>query len=199
MKLEKDELENLYTVERKSAQQIANLKGVSLHSVNYWLKKHSINMRGMSDAIYCWHNPDGDPFTFTPAVTKDDRELWGLGLALYWGEGNKANKNIVKIGNSDPGVINIFMKFLARFFQVEKYHLKFHLHLFSDIDLNKAQSFWENALGITSGQFYKPTVTITGKLGTYRKRSEYGVITLYYANTKVRNILVGEIATLAQW
>lgn len=182
-----------------SAQQIAISKGVSMHKVNYWLDKYSIKRRTISEAIYSWHHPDGDPFRFTSPVTKDDHELWGLGIALYWGEGNKANRNSVKIGNSDPGVIIVFMKFLDRFFQVGKGSLKFQLHLFSDLDLNKVRKFWENTLGVYSEQFYKPTVTITGKLGTYRKKSEYGVVTLYYANTKVRNILVDSIAALAQW
>ena len=85
------------------------------------------------------------------------------------------------------------VKFLERFFQVKRDVLKFHLHLFTDLDLNKARRFWENSLGVSESQFYKPTVTITGKLGTYRKKSEFGVVTLYYANTKVRNILVSNL------
>jgi len=71
--------------------------------------------------------------------------------------------------------------------------LRFHLHIFTDISLRKAKDFWMKELGIEEGQIYKPTITQTGKLGTYRKKSEYGVMTLYYANTKLRNLIVGLI------
>ena len=87
--------------------------------------------------------------------------------------------------------MRIFIKFLVKFFKIDKNDLRFHLHTFTDIGLNDAYNYWIKELKIKKTQFYKPTVTISGKLGTYRNKSKYGVLSVYYANTKMRNIIVG--------
>ena len=110
---------------------------------------------------------------------------------MYWGEGTKANKNTVRIGNSDVNIFKIFIKFLDKFFGVSKDKLKFQLQLFSDLDANIAEKYWINNLKISRNQLYKTIITKSGSIGTYRHKSEYGVMTLYYGNTKLRNILVG--------
>lgn len=178
--------------------EISQKLKVGYHSVGYWLQKYCIRKRIISEAIYQKHNPDGDPFSIKEPSSKYDFVLWGIGVGLYWGEGNKLNKNTVKIGNSDPNVLRIFMKFLVRFFQIDRNKLKFHLHTFTDIDINQAKQYWMKELNIKEEQFYKPFVSKTGSLGTYRKKSKFGVLTLYYGNTKIRNLLVNAIAEIAQ-
>ena len=153
----------------------------------------SIEKRSISDAVYARCNPNGDPFKFFAPITPEDFRLFGLGVGLYWGEGTKADKNQVRLGNSDPKLILAFMKFLKRFFGIDKNNFKFHLHTFSDIDTKEAMDFWKKELGVGVSQFYKPTVTRSGKLGTYRKKSRYGVITVHFSNTKLRDIMVGLI------
>ena len=188
--LSRKKLEKLYLKRRKSVPEIAKVLRCSEHKVNYWLAKYKIPKRSISEAIYTRYHPKGDPFRFHPPKNIDEAKLFGLGIGLYWGEGNKLNKNTVKLGNSDPALLRIFIKFLRKFFSINKRDFKFHLHIFSDIKTEKARSYWIKELDIKRGQFYKPTITKTGKLGTYRKKSRYGVLTLYYGNTKLRNILV---------
>ncbi|MDO8486533.1 MAG: hypothetical protein Q7S77_02465 [Candidatus Staskawiczbacteria bacterium] len=144
----------------------------------------------MSEAIYVKNHPKGDPFKVIFPSSLEEAKLFGLGVGLYWGEGTKANKNTVRLGNSDPAIIRTFVKFLITFFKIDKKDLRFHLHTFTDISLKEAKKYWKKELKIKDTQFYKPTITITGKLGNYRKKSKYGVLTVYYANTKLRNILV---------
>jgi hypothetical protein len=114
-----------------------------------------------------------------------------MGIGLYWGEGTKANKNTVRLGNSDINILRTFIDFLNKFFGVSKDKLKFQLQLFSDLDINIAKRYWINGLKISKKQLYKTIITKSGSLGTYRHKSQYGVMTLYYGNTKLRNILVG--------
>jgi hypothetical protein len=116
--------------------------------------------------------------------------LFGLGIGLYWGEGTKANLNSVRLGNTDPLLIQKFIDFLVTFFCVEKKDLKFGLQLFTDIDLSSALDFWAKQLNIDRGQINKPVVTKSGAVGTYRKKSEYGVLTVMYHNKKLRNQLI---------
>lgn len=41
-------------------------------------------------------------------------------------------------------------------------------------------------------------VTKSGSIGTYRSKNRYGVVTIYFGNTKLRDILVGQVAEIAQ-
>jgi len=183
-------LKNLYIVKHKSAQEIAELISCSPNKINYWLTKYKISKRTISDAIYIKHNPDGDPFKFVYPENIEDAKLFGLGLGLYWGEGNKANKNTVRLGNSDAALLSKFIEFLIKFFNIDKKDLKFHLHIFSDIDVNEALAYWIKKLKINKKQFYKPMITISGSLGTYKNKSKFGVATVYYGNIKLKNKLV---------
>ncbi len=189
-KITRKDLERRYIQEKKSVWEISRVFNCSLNKVNYWLKRWHIAKRTISEAIYIKHNPKGDPFKFVPPKSLEEAKLFGLGLGLYWGEGNKANKNTVRIGNSDPKLLKIFIDFLVKLFNIRKKDLKFHLHLFSDINIKKAKNYWIEELKIKEGQFYKPFVSKSGSLGTYRKKSKYGVLTIYYGNTKLRNKLI---------
>ena len=116
--------------------------------------------------------------------------LFGLGLGLYWGEGTKANKHSVRLGNTDPDLIVKFIQFLMRFFKIQKKDMRFGLQIFSDMHPQEAMNYWRKKLGVRKDQFYTVTVTRSGKIGTYRKKSRYGVLTVYYHNKKLRELLV---------
>lgn len=191
--MDKEHLIELYTTKRLSAAQIAALLGCSQNRINYWLTKHKIPKRTISDAIYNLNHPDGNPFTLIPIDTIEKATLYGMGMGLYWGEGTKAAPHSVRLGNSNPNLIKTFMHFLEVIYAVPKYDLKFGLQLFTDCDIEEALKFWMTELEIERSQFYKVHVTISGSIGTYRKKSQYGVVTLYYHNTRLRNILVNHL------
>jgi hypothetical protein len=46
----------------KSMADIAKIKHVSIHKVNYWMDQFGIKRRSISEAIYKKRNPYGDPF-----------------------------------------------------------------------------------------------------------------------------------------
>lgn len=173
-------------------QEIADLLGCSLHKVAYWMEKHRIRSRSRSDAMYIKHNPDGDPFEFQPPRTLKEAELFGMGLGLFWGEGNKANLQAIRLGNTNPALLKTFIKFLVKFFDIRKQDLKFGLQIFSDIDPEEALDFWMKQLRIGRAQFHKPIITKSGSIGTYKTKSQYGVLTVVYHNTKLR-ALVGKL------
>jgi len=183
-------LKKLYNEKHKSVPEIARLSECSENKVNYWLAKYQIKKRTISEAIYVKHNPKGDPFKFIVPKSAEDAELFGLGLGLYWGEGTKANKDSIRLGNTDPNLIKKFIEFLIRFFSIKKKDLHFGLQIFSDIEVERALDFWIKRLKIKRSQFYKPIISISGSIGTYKKKSEYGVLTVMYHNKKLRNLLV---------
>ena len=109
MSINKDALSKYYLEEKKSVCEIARILGKSETGINYWMNKYKIKKRTISDAVYIKNNPKGDPFKIKTPNNLYLAELKGLGLGLYWGEGNKANKNSVKIANTDSELIKKFI------------------------------------------------------------------------------------------
>lgn len=193
------ELVDLYVNQKLSAVGIAAKLGISDKKVRYWIEKHQIPRRSISEAVYVKHNPHGDPFRVVEAITPQDFLLFGLGIGLFWGEGNKASTSAIRIGNTDPKLLRAFIAFLKTFFGIKKEVLKFHLQIFTDTDINEALDYWTKELGVPKVQFFKPTITVSGSLGTYRKKSIYGVVTVYFNNTKAKKVLDKLLADIAQW
>jgi hypothetical protein len=188
--ISEEELRKLYFKNGLSMKAIATELECSVHKVVYWMDKYAIKRRAISDAIYLKNNPDGDPFKLKEIETLEDARLFGMGVGLYWGEGTKSSKHSVRLGNTDPVLLNEFIRFLVTLCGVSKDNLRFGLQIFTDIDAELALEYWVRELNVTPSQFYKIIVTISGSLGTYRKKSEYGVVTVHYHNKKLRDILV---------
>src|SRR3990167_2458911 len=72
--LEKYRLTKLYVQKKLSVSVMAGQLKCSEHKVNYWLTKHGIEKRSISDAIYQMHHPRGDPFF----PTSSHSALWNL-------------------------------------------------------------------------------------------------------------------------
>lgn len=194
--ISKEYLLMAYVERKRSMQQVANELHCSLNKIDYWMRKYDIPRRTRNDANYAYYNPNGDPFVEKQIMDTNERELFGLGIGLYWGEGTKASKNSVRIGNSDPSVILMFIKFLETIYSISRSKLKFGMQLFSDCDEEEALRYWCDKLQVDRSQFYKVHVTISGKIGTYRRKNEYGVVTLYYHNTRLQKILVDHISSM---
>jgi hypothetical protein len=180
----------LYINHSKSVQEIADIIKCSPNKIRYWMKKYNIETRTISEAIYRKNNPHGDPFKIRYPSTLSEAVLFGLGLGLYWGEGTKADKATVRLGNTDRDLIKKFIVFLVKVFGIKKKDLKFGLQLFTDINEEKAVEFWVNYLHVAKEQFYRCTITRSVRKGTYGKKSEFGVLTVYYHNIKMRNELI---------
>lgn len=196
MKLTKEILERAYIIKMLSVAQIAEAFNCTEGKVNYWLKKYSIQKRTISDALYKRLNPKGDPYIKKGVLTQQDAFLLGLGLGLYWGEGTKKNENTVRLGNTDPFLIKTFLLFLRDRYGIQEHRLRYGLQVFSDMDLNKEELFWQRILNAEPEQFYKTIVSVSGSVGTYRDKSPHGVLTLYFHNKRLRDLLVSEIEKL---
>ena len=194
--ISKEELIHYYLVQKLSALRIGGIFNCSPNKINYWLSKYGIQKRSISEAIYTLNNPLGDPFKNSELLTTHDYFLLGLGLGLYWGEGNKRNKNGVRLGNSDPALIRSFMIFLERIYGVSKKDFSFGLQIFNTCDGEKTVTFWKKHLDVEDNKFYKTMIKEKRGKGTYNHIVEHGVLTIYFNNTKLRNILVNNIDTL---
>jgi hypothetical protein len=178
-----------YIVKKQSVACIAKDLKCSQNKINYWLAKHNIQKRTISDAIYQLRNPLGDPFCLQRPRTLQGAILYGMGLGLYWGEGLKRGKGGLRLGNTDVRLIRKFIEFLETSFGINKTRLRFGVQIFNDISPASALSYWMRELKVERHQFYKVIVSKIRGRGTYRYKSEYGVLMVYFNNTRLKELI----------
>lgn len=194
--MEKVSLNEFYVKKRLSAAQIAAQFDCSESKVNYWIKRHHIQKRSISDAIYTYKNPNGDPFKIEAINSIERSFLYGLGLGLYWGEGTKRSRYAVRLGNTDPAMIKLFIKFLSTIYSIDGSKLRFGLQLFNDSNPEASLQYWRNELKVSQRQFYKVIISKIRGEGSYKNKSQYGVLTIYFHNKKLRDIINTAIENL---
>jgi len=192
----KEELKKYYTQDKLSSFEVSQKLGCSVGQVNYWLSHYGIPKRSISDSIYNKRNPKGDPFSVRQLKTIEDGILYGLGLGLYWGEGNKRNTNSLRLANTDFRLIKKYIEFLKDAYQIEEKKLKFGLQVFGDIDGKEALNFWIKSLGVQRKQFQKTVYLPRRGMGTYKHRAENGVLIVYFNNKKLRDLICQAIEKL---
>jgi len=182
----KKEIARLYQ-KGLSMKEISDKMGWSLHQVIHCLDKCNIPRRSPSEATYLKWNPNGDPFKIKQNLTNDEILLKGLGLGLYWGEGDKSSNNTsVRVSNTDPSLIKKFKKFLVKIYGVKKEKFGYSLVIFNDSDKKEAMKFWTKHLKIKNSQLGKIiSIPPQGK-GTYKKKNQFGVLTITVTNKKLK-------------
>lgn len=194
--IDKNFLMEKYIDGKMSMKDIAGELFCSVNKVQYWMDVHGIERRSRSESLYVKHNPHGDPFTFSFPKDVQSAILYGIGVGLYWGEGNKKNKASIRLGNSDPLLVDYFIIFLEQFFKIRRSELRFSLQIFSDMKESEALNFWVKKLRVSSRQFSKTTITRSGSVGTYREKNKTGVLIVYFHNIKARDKIISLLPTL---
>ena len=191
--LTKGKLRNLYN-SGLSVKDISDKENLSYSSVKYWISKYQIPRRSWSDATYAKRNPDGDPFKVKKKLNKKEIELRGVGLGIYWGEGDKSSNNTsVRLCNTDPYLIKKFREFLRKIYRVKEKKFSYGLILFNDVNKSKAINFWKKQLDIERKQLGKITIIPPQGKGTYKKKSEFGVLAIIFTNKKLKEIVLNDI------
>lgn len=194
--IKKETLVDMYFNKKLSMKEISKKLGISVNKVSYWMRVHDLSRRSISESVYLKNNPKGDPFSFTCPGTQEEAILFGLGLGLYWGEGTKANKYSVRLGNTDPKLVITFILFLETFFKVPRKDMRFGIQVFNTTEAGDTLKFWKRELKVSTGQFMKTVITPSRGIGSYKRKIEHGVLTVYYNNKKMRDVLVNEIEKL---
>lgn len=181
-----DEISFLYS-EGNSMPMIAEQLNVSVHKVQYWLEKENIGRRRPSEATTLAYIKR---FNKIPCKIKIDsldieqERLLISGVMLYWAEGSKKNNNYVAFSNSDPEMVRLFLSFLRGICGVQESRLHLLLHIYTDQNEKELKNFWSEITKIPSSQFNK-TYIHQGKVGNYKKKSQYGTISLRYGDKKL--------------
>jgi len=106
--------------------------------------------------------------------------LFIAGLMLYWGEGDKATKAQVRLANTDPGLIKLFVVFLRKVCNIPEEKVGVHILTYPDIDDKTNRQYWSEISGIAPKKFLK-SVHIQGRHKT--RRLGHGVCSVYVSST----------------
>ncbi|WP_406508275.1 hypothetical protein [Streptomyces sp. NBC_00212] len=90
-----------------------------------------------------------------------DRELYLVGVVLYWAEGAKdkpwARRESLKFINSDPNVIELYLKWLG-LQGVTPERLRLCVNIHESADVEEATRFWAELTGLDPASFNKPVL-----------------------------------------
>lgn len=109
--------------------------------------------------------------------------LFVAGISIYWGEGDKLSKHIIRVANTDPTMIKLFARFLINICGIDKNKIKLSLLLYPDLNEVECKNFWIKNTKITEKNFNK-SIRIEGKHKT--KRVRYGVCTVSVCSTYLK-------------
>lgn len=123
------------------------------------------------------------------------RELWLIGISLYWGEGHKEKEGRpgtgVKFSNSDPKMIKIFLKWLFDILQEkrEKVYFEIYIHENCKNRLQQVIDYWSDCTGFKTKNF-NHIYFKKNKINTKRKNigeNYYGLLRVCVKSSSILN------------
>lgn len=125
------------------------------------------------------------------------RELYLLGLFLYWGEGLKADSAMVSFSNSNPEVLKFAIYWLRRVIGVPRKKIRARLHLYKDMDVKKETAFWSRQLRLPKTQFNKPYIKKTTLKSLTYKGFGHGTCDVAVGSVKLKEKIMMGIKALS--
>lgn len=128
------------------------------------------------------------------------RDMFVLGLGLYWGEGYKNGSEETALTNSDPYMIRIYVSWLERIYGIERSNLIFRISInqIHQERIGLVQKYWEQFLGVSKEQFTKPSFIQAPVKKIYKNSDEYyGILRVKAKNgVNLRRRILGSLDKL---
>lgn len=129
-----------------------------------------------------------------------DRELWLMGIMLYWAEGAKQKEyspsNSLKFSNSDPAMIRLFVKWLNEICEIPLDSLRFDVYIHETARRTREElfSYWAKKINVPVSLF-KGLYFKKGNIKTKRKNTNegyFGLVSLrVYRSTAFNRKITG--------
>lgn len=180
----------------KSLQEIAHITHMNKSTISYWCRdvrlsetalkriRYDGNTKSMQGLLRYSEKKRSERIKRTRTEKQQGAELVGvlskrdifmIGLGLYWGEGYKESNGELGFTNSNSGIITFYIKWLQSL-GVSKDDLIFRLtinNLFKKEEKN-IKSFWVNKLNVREDQFSKTTTIKTNlKKASIKNKENY--------------------------
>lgn len=203
----------LRTKDRLSYGEIQKRLDVSKSTLSYWLREHPLKEEEIIKLRRSnWLKGEASRERFRNAMRKKREQLeqevyrqqikkltnikkesfFIAGLMLYLGEGDKRNRVRVGLANTDPAVVQFFVKWLKDFLRVDKDKIRVELHLYENMDIEAEKVFWEKITGLSRKQFYKTQIRKLQKGSfTYKESHRHGTCSIIFTSVeKKREIMM---------
>lgn len=106
--------------------------------------------------------------------------LFIAGVMLYWGEGDRKTHYQVRITNTDPKMIQLFVVFLRKVCNIPEEKIHGSVLTYPDLNDEECRSYWSAAARVPLKQFHRCT-KIVGRHKT--NRLAYGVCSILVSST----------------
>jgi hypothetical protein len=113
------------------------------------------------------------------------RELWLIGTMLYWAEGGKTQRGLVRFSNGDPEMIKIMLKFFKTICKVPENKFRAYIHIHPHLNSQLAEEYWSNVTGIPLNHFYKTYKKVNISSKNTRNSLPNGTLDIYICDTKL--------------
>jgi len=154
-------------------------------TVLYWMKKHGLSRRSISESAYAKQNPNGDPFKIKSKLTNKDKELLLCGLMLYWAEGSRRNKHTIQMANLDYKLILVFIKFLRRICGLKEEKICPNIQLYKQFNRAKTRNYWSKILEVPK-KYISVNVHSDVRSKPNDQWSKYGIARIEIRNIKLK-------------
>lgn len=138
------------------------------------------------------------------------KDLLLVGAALYWGEGYKRPKVIqgrevvhhpVSLTNSDPAIIQLFLRFLRERCEVSEGRIRVSVRIFEHQNVDELLAFWEQVTRIPREHLKRTFVGLSKSSMRKRpfNRLPYGVVRIHVSDTALFHRIMGYIEGLKKF
>lgn len=173
--LTKKQLERLYLNKRRSG-----LRGCIIAAMNKIKKRKEITERLMKEGV--------------KEIGKlSRRDKFIAGIALYFAEGNKGDKN-VSFSNSDPRAIKFMMDWLRETCKVSETKFRGSLYLHDNLNEVKARQFWSKLIKVPLKQFTKTYIVKNNPHRLRKSKHIYGVFRITVFDVNLHRKIMGWIS-----
>jgi hypothetical protein len=121
---------------------------------------------------------------------------YAIGCMLHWAEGDKT-RNSVRMANSDPELLSLFVGFLRRHFGVRDEQMAFYCNLFADHAerQREVEEFWRAKLDLPAAALRKSVINTYSKHSQKKRRNKlpYGTCKVVAHSTEIQQTILGSI------
>ncbi len=110
-------------------------------------------------------------------------ELWLIGSILYWAEGGKAQRGVIRFSNSDPEMIKLMMAFFRKACKVPEQKFRGHIYAHPNLNHRETEKYWSEITDIPLKQFFKTSTKPSVR--TKKEANSRGTFEIYICSVEL--------------
>lgn len=130
------------------------------------------------------------------------RDVFMVGLGLYWGEGYKQGSQELGFTNSNPAIIMFYLNWLEKIYDMQRTDLILRVSINTDhtYRIQEVQQYWSKLTSVPLSQFTKPSLIKTAAAKRYTNHQQhFGTLRVKVRKgTHMRRRILGSISSLSE-